>query len=189
MSQPWERRDDEPAKVYEAFLAYKGVGVSRTLKATAEKTGFSTSILSEWSKGYAWEFRVDQWDGYTQALRARAQEKRAEREAQLEAKTVSNLVRSAAILSQRMLKGILADKSYSAGVQTTRELASDAIRLSRMVRGEVTDRQELVVQDARKMLAERMQRLADATKRSAPPRKPHVLPSEEEGDDDGKASQ
>ncbi len=62
VARPWERPEDESAQAYEAFLAYRDLGQSRTFKATADRVGKHESLMRRWAYRHRWRERVWAWD-------------------------------------------------------------------------------------------------------------------------------
>jgi len=61
---PWERRDDEPAKPYAAFRAYRDRGPLRLLR-DLDGEGWSSRMLRIWSVRFDWVDRANAWDDAT----------------------------------------------------------------------------------------------------------------------------
>lgn len=63
--QPWDRRQDETPKNYQTFLAYRDMGVRRSLRSLSAqlnpKPGY-VRVLNEWSSRYDWVDRASAWD-------------------------------------------------------------------------------------------------------------------------------
>jgi len=62
VAKPWEQREQESAQAYEAFLAYRDLGPSRTFKATADRVGKHESLMRRWADRHRWRERVWAWD-------------------------------------------------------------------------------------------------------------------------------
>lgn len=61
-TKPWEQCEDESAEAYEAFLAYRDLGRSRTFKAAAAHVGKHESLIRRWANRHRWRERVWAWD-------------------------------------------------------------------------------------------------------------------------------
>lgn len=63
LRQPWERKDDEGAKRYEAFWKYlqQGTG-TRSQRRVAEELGKSLTLISRWATEEDWTERVATYD-------------------------------------------------------------------------------------------------------------------------------
>lgn len=140
MAREWDRRDDEASSDYEAFQIYLKAGPRRTLKVVAEQLGLTAGRVSQISTANAWDFRADQYDGVAQALWARAQEERFEREAAVEAKIVSKAMATAAELVNRLHKQVRGlPKDAHVSLDGVREFMDTTLKLHRLVRGQTTE--------------------------------------------------
>lgn len=61
-TQPWERREGESVKAYEAFSIYLNLGEKRSINAVALKLSKSRTLISRWSSTYGWVERVAAYD-------------------------------------------------------------------------------------------------------------------------------
>jgi hypothetical protein len=60
--QPWEQRDDETARAYEAFALYRSLGPERSCARVGQKLGKSSTIMDRWSARHEWVDRVRAYD-------------------------------------------------------------------------------------------------------------------------------
>lgn len=60
--QPWDRRRQESAVAYRAFVAYRDLGAERTFVATAQALDKCTSLVRRWAARYGWRDRVWAWE-------------------------------------------------------------------------------------------------------------------------------
>lgn len=66
---PWDRREDETAKAYQAFLTYLEMGVqARSIREVARVLGKSDTLIGRWSSGHDWVSRSKEWDEHQQQL-------------------------------------------------------------------------------------------------------------------------
>lgn len=70
--KPWERRENESAKAYEAFSLYLGMGAERGLRAVGQKLGKSRAIIERWSRTHQWVDRCRAWDSYLREAEIKA---------------------------------------------------------------------------------------------------------------------
>lgn len=61
-TKPWERREGESVKAYEAFSIYLNLGSERSINAVASKLSKSRTLISRWSATYGWVERVAEYD-------------------------------------------------------------------------------------------------------------------------------
>lgn len=62
MAQSWERLPGESSQAFEAFTAYRDMGVDRSLAKVAQQLGKSKALIERWSARDAWVLRVEQWE-------------------------------------------------------------------------------------------------------------------------------
>lgn len=60
--EPWERQPGETARAFEAFVVYRDMGASRSLKKAGQNLNKAITTLAEWSSKYDWVKRVAAWD-------------------------------------------------------------------------------------------------------------------------------
>ncbi|PFP29391.1 hypothetical protein COJ96_10835 [Bacillus sp. AFS073361] len=59
---PYERREGESVKAFEAFKVYRDMGMDRSLAKVGEKLGKSTTLMERWSSKYEWVERSQAYD-------------------------------------------------------------------------------------------------------------------------------
>jgi len=156
----WDQQEGESARAYALFLTYRGMGVARTVASFAREQGIKPETAQAVSSRFGWVFRADQWDAWALRARSRAQERRLLREAQIEARTVTDVVRTARILARRALVRVRRDKGFGLTPTGAAQLADLAVKLSRLDRGEATGRVESVTKRAREGVREKIERVA-----------------------------
>lgn len=129
--EPWDRLPGEPKRAYAYFCAYRDLGLSRTLQAAAAKGQVKVGYLGKLSSRWKWVHRADQWDAWQEKERNRAARRKAVLEARLEARVVSDLLKTAAIAVNRLLKEV-ASENTRVSARTTLELAETALKLRRL---------------------------------------------------------
>lgn len=60
--KPWSRRERESSKAYEAFVCYRDMGATRTVRAVAEVLSKSQACIKRWSAAHDWPERTRAWD-------------------------------------------------------------------------------------------------------------------------------
>jgi hypothetical protein len=66
---PWERQPKESEEAYEAFLAYRDLGVDRSLDRASQVRTKSIQTLKTFSARWDWIERCRHWDNYLQSER------------------------------------------------------------------------------------------------------------------------
>ena len=64
MPNAWERLENESAKAFEAFTAYRDIGPDRSARAVWEKCGKSRGLIERWCAQYRWKDRAEAYDDY-----------------------------------------------------------------------------------------------------------------------------
>jgi hypothetical protein len=62
--EAWERQVNESEQAYEAFTAYKDLGVKRSLRLVGEKTGKTKACIAQWSSKWGWVERIRAYDNH-----------------------------------------------------------------------------------------------------------------------------
>jgi hypothetical protein len=75
MAELWERQKYETNRAYEAFAAYRDMGVNRSLDAVSRKLNKSIALLGRWSTANNWVERATAYDDHIEALERAAMEK------------------------------------------------------------------------------------------------------------------
>lgn len=94
-NEPWERLEEESAKAYEAFVVYRGLGLTRTCAKVAAAVGKSTTLMRRWSSEYSWSVRAAAWDR-EQDREHLLEQRTARREAEKRNARLANVAFSAA---------------------------------------------------------------------------------------------
>lgn len=156
----WDRLEDEPPKVYALFLLYRSIGVGRSIKEIAQKIGRSKTKVQVIANKFNWVHRADQWDAWALHYRSKAKEQQLMREAQIEAKTVADVLKMSRILARRTLKQVKGDATFTLTPQGAATLADLAVKLARLERGEVTSRSGVEMKRVRDDLKEKLEDIA-----------------------------
>ena len=62
MALPWERRENESARGWGAFVCYRDMGPRRSLAKVRQEYGKNKRLLERWSAVHSWVKRVEAWD-------------------------------------------------------------------------------------------------------------------------------
>lgn len=74
VGQPWDRISGESGKAYEAFVAYRDMGLTRSVRGVAVVIGKSRTLCDRWSSKWDWVNRAHQWDAHLGKERDKAWE-------------------------------------------------------------------------------------------------------------------
>lgn len=96
----WDRRADESAKAFEAFVVYRGMGVGRTLPRVSETHKKSIATINAWSARHDWVARAAAYD--TDIAR-----RASERTEEDDVEALARQVRTMREVQQRMAKRLL----------------------------------------------------------------------------------
>ncbi len=58
----WDRRDTESEPAFAAFMAYREMGLDRSIRAVAAKLERSLTLIGGWSSKHDWPARAAAWD-------------------------------------------------------------------------------------------------------------------------------
>ena len=141
-NKPWDRREGESSKNYEAFCAYRDMGIDRSIQKVAEKLKKSTALMGRWSAKYGWIKRAEAWDEEQERI-----EREAARKDQLKAikemrKRHADLATGMLIKAARALQRIPEDEITAGSLSKMVEIASKLERISRGDVGEVVEERQ-----------------------------------------------
>ena len=140
--KPWERRESESTKAYEAFCIYRDMGRERSLAKVAEKLGKSETLISRWSYTHGWVDRAAKWDDEQERLEreiAQREQAKAIREMR---KRHAKLAEDMLTKSAKALKRIPVDEIKPADISRMVDIASKLERISRGDVGEVIEERD-----------------------------------------------
>lgn len=151
----WEKQKGESRQAFEAFAIYRDMGLARSYTAVAKELQKSLTLMRRWADRWYWERRVDAYDAHVdeQMRKKHEAELIAMRERQYSlAKAMSNRVAESL---QEMIKS-----KATLGISDIPRWLETAVRIERLVMGEVTERAEVVESDAKQRLAAAIDRIA-----------------------------
>lgn len=88
MGNLWDKRSNESAKAFEAFVNYRDMGPARTITGVYRKMRSNPEAkkpsgqFTEWAAKFEWDSRAGAYDSHLAAVRQKAQEQRALEEEQ-----------------------------------------------------------------------------------------------------------
>ena len=165
--------------MYSLFRDYLRVGPSRRLKDFSKSTGYSRTQILRVANKWRWVHRADEHDAFRERMQAEATERElrqsVEAIAKMESATVKDLVRvgraMAKRLKHRMREDMREDPKLTFHPETVAKYAEMTIKLERLMRGEVTERTDSTLREARQKLSDRLEqisRMLDAPKGREP---------------------
>ena len=140
-TNPWDRQPGESGKAYSGFLAYRDLGIERSLTKAAEKLTKRKQTLYRWFVRWNWRDRSDAWDREIQEAEERATIKERAEYRKLALQVAKDLAAKAA-LGVHALKTVRADAD---GRECLAVKPTDLIRiveLSYKIQGELLGRAE-----------------------------------------------
>lgn len=128
----WERQPGETPKKYAQFLAYRDLGLTRTLTEAAEKLTLAYGHVRNLASWYRWQERADAWDAH----QARLYVATLEEERRRAAKSDATILRAMTGMLGQALPNM--DPTRMTWTEFTR-LAETTMRLRRNLFGDPTE--------------------------------------------------
>lgn len=150
----WEKQKGESRKAFQAFAIYRDMGMARSYTAVAQELQKSGTLIRRWAGRWSWEQRVDAYDAHIDEQARKKHE--AERVAMSERQ-----YRLARAMSTRVAESMqsMIDKKEVLTHSDIPRWLDTAVRIERLVMGEVTERTEVVEGDAKQRLAAALDRI------------------------------
>ena len=139
---PWERRQDEGTKPYQAFCIYRDLGTERSLAKVAKTLQKSDTLMGRWSRTYDWVERAAKWDDEQERIERIAAQKEQAREIREMRKRHADLAKVMLIKSAKALARIPDDEIKPADISRMVDVASKLERISRGDVGEVVEERD-----------------------------------------------
>lgn len=140
--QPWDRRQSESVKAYEAFCIYRDMGTERSLAKVAEALAKSEQLMKRWSATHEWVRRAEKWDDEQERIeRALAQKEQAKAIKDMR-KRHADLGQAMLIKAARALARIPEDEIKPGDISRMVDVASKLERISRGDVGEVVEERD-----------------------------------------------
>ncbi|MBQ9168882.1 MAG: hypothetical protein IJX67_10830 [Oscillospiraceae bacterium] len=139
---PWERRQDESTKAYEAFCIYRDMGRERSLSKVSAKLQKSETLMGRWSRTFDWVKRAASWDDEQDRI-AREIARKEQAEAIKNMRKRHADVATAMILkAARALNRLKEEDIKPSDISRMMEVASKLERISRGDVGEVVEERD-----------------------------------------------
>lgn len=141
-SKQWELIENETAKQYEAFCAYRDMGADRSLRAVAEKLGKSETLISRWSGKNKWVERATAWDAEQDRIERDIAQKEQAKAIRKMRKFHAGLAEQMLVKAAKALKVIPVDDIKPGDLTRMVDVASKLERISRGDVGEVIEERD-----------------------------------------------
>lgn len=147
--QPWDRQENEGTKAFEAFKAYRDMGVKRGIRRVPAVLGRPDTykpVLERWSVKYSWVKRAQAWDDF--------QDKVAQEAALTQIEEMKKRhIQQAVALQTKALQRLQSLNPKELSATNVIGFIAEAIKIERMSRGEpetiMEERRKLSNDDAR----------------------------------------
>ena len=137
--EPWERRENESTKAYEAFTIYRDMGRERSLSKVAEKLQKSETLMGRWSRTYDWVNRAAKWDDEQERVEREIAQKEQVKAIKDMRKRHADLGQAMLIKAARALAKLPDDEIKPQDISRMVDVASKLERISRGDVGEVVE--------------------------------------------------
>ena len=140
--EPWERRQEESTKAYEAFCTYRDMGPDRSLAKVAEKLSKSEQLMKRWSYTHGWVERAAKWDDEQDRIEREIAQREQAKAIKDMRKRHADLGQAMLIKAARALARIPEDEIKPGDISRMVDVASKLERISRGDVGEVVEERD-----------------------------------------------
>ena len=140
--EPWERREKETTKAYEAFCIYRDMGRERSLSKVAERLQKSDTLMGRWSRENKWVERAAKWDDEQERIEREIAQKEQAKAIKDMRKRHADLGQAMLIKAARALAKIPDDEIKPGDISRFVDVASKLERISRGDVGEVVEERD-----------------------------------------------
>lgn len=140
--EPWERREKESTKAYEAFCIYRDMGRERSLSKVAEKLQKSETLMGRWSRENKWVYRAAKWDDEKDRIEREIAQREQSKAIRDMRKRHADLGQAMLIKAARALTKIPDDEIKPGDISRMVDVASKLERISRGDVGEVVEERD-----------------------------------------------
>ena len=140
--EPWERREKESTKAYEAFCIYRDMGRERSLSKVAEKLQKSYTLIGRWSRENGWVDRAAKWDDEQDRIERETAQKEQAKAIKEMRKRHADLGTAMLIKAAQALKSIPVNEIKPGDISRMVDVASKLERISRGDVGEVVEERD-----------------------------------------------
>lgn len=140
--KPWDRREEESSKAYEAFTIYRDMGTERSLAKVAEELSKSEQLMKRWSYTHGWVERASKWDDEQDRIEREIAQKEQAKAIREMRKRHADLGQAMLIKAARALARIPEDEIRPGDISRLVDTASKLERISRGDVGEVIEERD-----------------------------------------------
>lgn len=140
--KPWDRRESESSKAYEAFCIYRDMGTDRSLAKVAEELSKSEQLMKRWSYTHGWVERAAKWDDEQDRIEREIAQKEQAKAIRDMRKRHADLGQAMLIKAARALARIPEDEIRPGDISRLVDTASKLERISRGDVGEVIEERD-----------------------------------------------
>ena len=138
----WERLEDETPKQYEAFCAYRDLGIERSLRTVGITLGKSEGLMERWSSKNHWVDRAAAWDDEQERIEREIAQKEQAKAIREMRKKHANLASAMLVKAAKALKKIPDDEIKAGDMTRMVDVASKLERISLGDVGEVVEERD-----------------------------------------------
>lgn len=138
-SKPWDRRENETTKAYEAFCIYRDMGRERSLAKVSEKQQKSGSLIGRWSREHGWVDRAAQWDDEQERIEREIAQKEQVKAIKDMRKRHADVAHAMILKAAKALARIPEDEIKPQDISRMVDVAAKLERISRGDVGEVVE--------------------------------------------------
>ena len=141
-ANPWDRREFESSKAYEAFCTYRDMGTQRSLSKVSEKLQKSETLMGRWSRTYDWVERAAAWDEEEDRIAREIARKEQAEEIKKMRKRHADVATAMIMKAARALNRLKEEEIRPNDISRMMEVASKLERISRGDVGEVIEERD-----------------------------------------------
>lgn len=138
-AKPWDRRQNETTKAYEAFCIYRDMGRERSLAKVSEKQQKSGSLIGRWSREHGWVDRAAQWDDEQERIEREIAQKEQVKAIRDMRKRHADVAHAMILKAAKALTRIPEDEIKPQDISRMVDVAAKLERISRGDVGEVVE--------------------------------------------------
>lgn len=138
-TKPWDRRENETTKAYEAFCIYRDMGRERSISKVAAKLSKSETLIGRWSYTHGWVDRAAQWDDEQDRIEREIAQKEQVKAIKDMRKRHADVAHAMILKAAKALQRIPEDEIKPQDISRMVDVAAKLERISRGDVGEVVE--------------------------------------------------